>query len=377
MFEEEPLLFLTGGTGLVGSEWLKLLLATNPRQHVAVLARQPERLKDLTGSGVRVLRGDVTHPHLGVDSHVYAELNSSITEIIHCAADTRFGVSLEHARAVNTEGTREMLNLASACRRLQKFAYISTVYVVGRSTGYFHEKSIRHQNAFCNAYQQSKYEAEELVAQSMGDIPAVVFRLSSMIGDSHSGLVRQFNHVHRLIRLLPQNLLPMAPGDPQAPIDLVPTDWAMAALAYLFESAFVPSRFYHICAGRERSMTVREMIDLTVSVFEHHPKGRESLPILVPELVSLSRYEEFVKERRRDGDKLLNELVRVLGHFLPHLAMFQAFDNKNTLLALAESGLELPPIRECYEKVVQFCLETNWGRSPQQPIWGMNSGVAL
>jgi hypothetical protein len=104
------------------------------------------------------------------------------------------------------------------------------------------------------------------------------------------------------------------------------------------------------------------MIDLMMSIFESHPIGRKWLPIRVPELVSLSRYEEFVEERRRDGDKLLNDLLRVLGYFLPHLAMFQAFDNRNAMEALVRSGLEFPPIRAYYRKVVSYCLETNWGR---------------
>jgi nucleoside-diphosphate-sugar epimerase len=363
MLKDEPVLLLTGATGLIGGALLELLPGSKPRRFT-ILTRQPEKLEDRNwnGSPGVVLRGDITRPRFGLDDGTYVELKHSTTEIIHCAADTRFGIPLECARKVNTAGTGEVLALASQCRRLQKFAYISTVYVVGRSTGYFSEEPIRHQNGFCNAYQQSKYEAEELVSHAMDNVPAVIFRLSSIIGHSSTGAVRQFNHVHKLIRLFPQNVLPIAPGQPDAPVDLIASDWAMAALAYLFESAFTPCRFYHICAGRERSLTVREVIDLTISAFESHAAGRQWLPIRVPELVCLSRYEDFVEQRRRNGDRLFNELTRVLGYFLPHLALFQAFDNEKTMRALAPSGLQLPPIRECYERVVRFCLETSWGR---------------
>jgi len=204
----------------------------------------------------------------------------------------------------------------------------------------------------------------------MDKVPAVIFRLSSIIGHSTTGAVTQFNHVHRLIRLFPQNVLPIAPGQPDAPIDLIASDWAMSALAYLFESAFVPCRFYHICAGAERSLTVREVIDLTSSIFESHPASRKWLPIRVPEFVCLSQYEEFVERRRQNGDKVFNELTRVLGYFLPHLALFQAFDNRNTMRALAPSGLQLPSIRDCYARVVRFCLDTNWGRCAETPSFG-------
>ena len=357
-------LLLTGASGLVGSGLFSLL--SNKSRLCILLSRAPEKLQSFGRHGsCSVFKGDITRPYLGLDDHTYAELKRSITEIIHCAADTRFGIPLDCARRSNTEGTQAVLDLASECRGLKKFAYISTVYAVGRSVGYFPENSIRHNNGFCNAYQQSKYEAEQLVSEAMARLPAAVFRLSSIIGDSVSGAVLQFNHVHRLLRLFAQNVLPVAPGRLDAPIDLIASDWALPALAYLFESAFKPSQFYHICAGPESSLTVREMIDLTISVFEGHASGQKWLPLRVPQLVSLSHYESFVKQRARDGDKVFNELVRVLGYFLPHLALFQAFDNTNTVRTLRPSGLKLPPIRDCYERVVRFCLDTNWGRSRQ------------
>jgi nucleoside-diphosphate-sugar epimerase len=363
MLAEPPVLLLTGATGLVGGELLKLLRVAKPGRRIAALTRQSGKFVDLNlTAGVVALQGDVTYPSLGLHDRTYAQLTGSITEIIHCAADTRFGLSLESARAVNTKATENLLNLASKCHNLQKFAHISTVYVVGRSTGCFPEGSICHQSGFFNTYQQSKYEAEELVSQVMNDLPAAVFRLSSIIGNSCSGVVRQFNYVHRLIRLFPQNVLPMAPGLPDAPIDFVASDWAIPALAYLFDSAFVPGRFYNICAERAHSLSLQEMINLTLSIFESHPIGRKWLPIRVPRLVSLSVYEEFVEQRRRDGDKLLNDLLRILGYFLPHLALVQVFDNRNVTDALMRSDLEFPPAREYYGKVVQYCLDTDWGR---------------
>ena len=356
-------LFLTGATGYVGGALLRVLSRGTPRQFV-LLTRRREQLEKVCPPGhFSLLQGDITRPHFGLGDHTYAELAEQITEIVHCAADTRFGISLEAAREINTEGTQTVLDFAVRCRQLKKFGYVSTVYVVGRSTGCFPESRIRHQNGFCNAYQQSKYEAEELVWRVMGEVPAAIFRLSSLLGDSLTGTVQQFNHVHRLIRLLPLNVLPVVPGQPDAPIDLVASDWVITALAFLFESAFAPGRFYHLCAGPENSLRLREMIDLALSVYESHPNGKRWMPIHVPDLVSLSCYEEFVEKGRQNRDRLFNELVRVLGYFLPHLAIFQAFENRNTLRALAPSSLQFPSIGPCFARVVRFCLDTNWGRS--------------
>jgi hypothetical protein len=104
------------------------------------------------------------------------------------------------------------------------------------------------------------------------------------------------------------------------------------------------------------------MIDAALAGFESHAAGRRFLPIRVPALVSLDEYELFVAEVSRGKDALLKEVVRVLGFFLPHMALEQEFSNSNALSGLAEAGIELPPIREYFGKMVRYCLDTNWGR---------------
>src|SRR5207244_3741529 len=99
--------------------------------------------------------------------------------------------------------------------------------------------------------------------------------------------------------------------------------------------------------------------------FDSHSIARRWLPIRVPELVPLSRYEQFVEQSRLGGDRLLIELLRVLGYFLPHLGIFQAFDNQRTMNALE---LPLPSIRTYFEKVVRYCLDTNWGSRGETSI---------
>src|SRR5262249_12299298 len=83
----------------------------------------------------------------------------------------------------------------------------------------------------------------------------------------------------------------------------------------------------------------------------------------LPPQVDLATWEEYVKEVLPRADIVLRELLRVLGYFAAHLALFQAFDNRMTLEGLRGSGLAFPPIHECYERVVHYCLDTNWGRN--------------
>lgn len=354
---------LTGATGLVGGGLMRLLREDADR-HLFVLVRRGAARGALASSeGTTVLPGDLTRPHLGLDASCEELLVREVSEIVHCGADTRFGLPLETARAINTTGTEALLSLARRCRKLERFAYISTVYVAGQASGVFDEAPLRHGEGFYNTYQQSKYEAEQLVVAAMRDIPAVIVRLSSLIGDSRSGHVRQFNYVHQLMKLLPQNVLPIVPGSSSAPIDLIATDWAIPALAHVVRAGFQAGAVFQVCAGPDRSLGVSEMIDLTVRAYESHPAGRRWLPIRVPRLVSLGEFEAYVEHRRSEPDRLLNELLRVLTLFLPHLALYQAFANRKTLARLEAAGLaEPPPIGSYYEKVVHYGLQTEWGK---------------
>lgn len=356
-----PVLLLTGATGLVGSELIPRLLATRPDRMIVALTREPAGVRR---QGVVALRGDIGRRGLGLAEDDLARLHASLTEIIHCAAETRFGLSLPEARATNLDGTRNLLELARGCRRLTKFVHVSTVFVVGRSTGWLAEAPLRHRNGFTNTYQQSKYEAEDLVLEAMHDLPTAIFRLSSIVGDSKTGAVRQFNYVHQLMRLFPRNVLPIIPGDPDAPLDLIASDWVSAALVYLLDNAFASGQVRHLCAGPDASVTLRQMLDLTLDAFQRHPRGRAWMPIRIPALVSIAEFEEYVAEVNRGDDVLLKELLRVLGRFIPHLGMYQAFDNSRTRGELARGDIRLPAIRDYYDSVVRYCLETNWGLRP-------------
>jgi len=353
---------LTGASGLVGSELAEKLLAARPGRRLYLLTRDVRRIPErLRSAGACVLEGDLKNPDLGLPERFVDDLRKRLTEIVHCAADTRFDLPLEEARAANVAGTGRVLDLAAKCPRLEKLIHVSSIYAAGRTTGFIRETPLETPPAFSSSYQQTKFEAEQLVWKRAGELPIAVVRLSSIIGDSRTGRVRQFNHVHQLMRLFPRNhLLPVVPADPEAPVDMVSTDWTVAALAWLLDGGFRAGGVFHLCSGP--GFPVGEMIGVTQELFETHPRAARFRPIRVPRLVSLKEYEEFVRQTCRTGHRLLNELTRVLSFFLPHLALRQCFDNGQTMTHLAAANLRPPPTRDTYTKVVRYCLDTDWGR---------------
>ena len=346
---------LTGATGLVGSDWLTRLLASRPDRQILALSRNPARVP--VHPRVQVIAMDLARPGPAPD------IERSVNEIIHCAAEIRFGLPIEEARATNVEGTRWLLDFARRCPKLEKFAHVSSVYAAGKETGEFFEEPLHVTKGFVNTYQQSKYEAEERVLEATAEIPAAIYRLSSIIGDSR-GSVRQFNYFHQLIKMIPRsNIVRAIPGDPAAPVDLIASDWAGAATAYLFEHHFHPGRIYHVCAGPNASLTVKQLVEITFEIFQRHPRGRRFAGVKAPELVSLEEFERYCATLRTGRDGTVTEMLRLLDQFMPHLALYQAFCNPKTSADLAHADLAPASIRESYPKVVEYCLDTDWGRT--------------
>lgn len=344
----------TGASGLVGSEWLPLLLRNNPDRGIVILSRSPQTVP-FRNHLVTVVEGDLTKKDLGLAEGVRKRLMESVTEIIHCAADIRFRIPIHLARATNLDGTRRLLALARRCKRLEKFAHISTVYVAGKHSGVVPEARLEGTAGFLNSYQRSKYEAEQSVFDAMRDIPASIYRLSSIISDSN-GAVRQSNYFHGVLKMVPRNPFPILPGKCDAPLDLIAIDWAAAALAQLFDFQFSPGRVHHVCAGPEASMTVGETIRTAYEVMNARRRSQALNPAVPPRLVDMDEFESYARRQARKGPSCVKQLLQIVRQFLPLLAIPQPFENRETLALLEKAGLSLPPVREYYPRVVEFCL---------------------
>ena len=57
-------------------------------------------------------------------------------------------------------------------------------------------------------------------------------------------------------------------------------------------------------------------------------------------------------------------MLRVLDQFLPHLALYQSFENSRTGADLERAGIRMPAIETFYEKIIDYCVLTNWGKRP-------------
>jgi nucleoside-diphosphate-sugar epimerase len=288
-------------------------------------------------------------------------LSAEVTDILHCAAETRFTRPLEETRAVNVGGTRSLLAFAAECPRLRRMGCFSTVYVAGRRTGRFIETDREDAGAgFVNSYERSKSEMEREIRDRMGDLPIVVYRLSTLIGDSATGAVTGFNAFHHALRLLYHGLAPMVPGDPATRVDLVAVNYVADAAGWLFRYRFEAGRTYHLCSGAANSITLVELIDEVVAAFHRlRPEWRRR-HIEKPAIVDPPTYELFVRSVEATGNEVLLRATQAVQSFAGQLACPKIFDTTATEAVLEGSGLSPAPVREYLPKVVRTCLETEW-----------------
>ncbi len=354
-------LLITGATSALGADLLTRIIPARPGARIYLLTRQPDRLPaEFQGPRFSILQGDLRDPLLGLSNWQATALRRSLTEILHVAACTNADAPLAEARAVNVHGTRNLLRLAVDCDRLTKFLHLSTVYVAGRLGGQIPEAVLRHSHKFSSACQQSRYEAETVVSEFAGSVPAAIARLSTVIGD-RDGFVRRQNCVHRLVRMFPRTHLQQAPYDPKGLADFIDSDWAADAIAWLFLNRFRAGEVWHISDGPTAGFSMEEVLAETHRIFVHHPRGQRWMPIELPKLVPLRDYEEHAERTIATGSRLSAELLRSLEPFLPHFGIAQTFENHRTRALLAPGGILPGPVRELYAGVVRWCLDTDWG----------------
>lgn len=345
------MLFLTGATGLVGSQVLARMLRADPTLHAVVLVRDLSRWTPT--ERVRAVLGDLRSDGLGLAPDVRASLARHVTVVVHAAADVVFSRPLDLARATNVEGTRRVLELAHEWPRVERFVYVSTAFTAGRRTGVIPETAADGAAGWVNAYEQSKWEAEQLIRAAR--FSWLILRSSTIACDDTGGAVSQYNAVHHAVRLLHRGLVPMIPGADGSAVDLVPADYVTRAIAALAARSDLAGRTLHLCAGAG-ALPLGELLADTWDIFARDAEWRRRA-LSRPMQTDLETYALLERAIRETGDPGLRRALQGLSHFAPQLALPKRFD---TAGADALLGAPAPPVRAYWARIVDHLLATRW-----------------
>jgi nucleoside-diphosphate-sugar epimerase len=370
-------ILLTGATGIVGCEIVRAYLRQpEPPEILAIVRGSAEEAEAkrrwlCSWSGVAaprdsrlvVLRGDMTLPGLGLAEADFA-LARSATGILHSGAVTRFDQAAEVAFTNNVVSVRRVLEHARACPRLDRIGLVGTAFVAGRRGGTIFEDELDLAAPFNNEYERSKALAEHEARAAMAGLPIAVYRLGIVGGRATDGWISRLSGVYPVLRLFHQGLLAMFPGEDDQCLDLVPADFAAAAIRHLFSGAFVAGATYHVCAGRQRTFTLGNLfpgVDAFLAAADPAWRGRGQV---LPLPVSVDVFRDFIRIVELTGDPRLRQIVARVESVTRQLEVPKAFDTARFDEALrGAADLVLPHARDWLGPSIARAVATGW----QQP----------
>jgi nucleoside-diphosphate-sugar epimerase len=211
-------IFLTGGTGFLGSYLARELLEQGNR--LVFLARSKgnasasqrvdklltfldQQIKDFKNA-YSVVTGDVTKHRFGLVPDEYERLiNYSVDEVWHVAGSDSFSEKVrDNTFRANVTGMERVLEFNRHTRPKQ-FHYVSTAYVCGNTHGVFNEDALDCGQGFHNPYEETKFIAEQKShAWSVANpgTETFIYRPSIVVGDSRTGKTTRFSGWYTYMR---------------------------------------------------------------------------------------------------------------------------------------------------------------------------------
>ncbi|MBE3134610.1 MAG: NAD-dependent epimerase/dehydratase family protein, partial [Acidobacteria bacterium] len=182
-------ILVTGGSGFTGGQLARSLAAR--RYDVRVLARTPERARDLRTAGIEICQGDLK------DRASLARACRGVRLVFNVAAIYRqAGVPASEYRAVNAEAVGALIE-AAAGAGVRRVVHCSTVGVHG---------DVEHPPAAEDAplrpgdiYQQTKLEGERIAREAADrtGVELVIVRPSGIYGPGDRRLLKLFRGIAR------------------------------------------------------------------------------------------------------------------------------------------------------------------------------------
>lgn len=263
------MIFLTGVPGFLGTRLLRTLAHERPDTPIRLLV-QPKFEAKARGAvadlglqdRTELLPGDITAPDLGLGDR-YDALAKQVTVACHLAAVYDLSIPRDVGWRVNVDGTRHVLDFLGQCPHLERAGYVSTAYVSGRRTGTIREDELVHDAGFKNFYEETKYHAEVHAQDRLGDLPLRIFRPGIVVGDSQTGETDKFDgpyFILRALQRLPRYTLMTRIGSGQETVNLVPVDYAVAAMAHLLLADDPGGPVFHLTDPVP--LSTQELLDL-------------------------------------------------------------------------------------------------------------------
>jgi len=306
--------FLTGAAGFLGRQLLEgLLERTRATIHVLVRPGAPavEQQLQTLSSRVRVHRGDVSAPTMGLTSDAWHGLATHVGHVVHAAAAVNLALPFDALSSSNVTGAVRAAELV-LCGARKTLTYISTLSVlaatdleasvIGETT------RLAPASRLFGAYAQTKYVAESILRRTVPE--TLVIRPGLLTGDSRTGVSAPRCTLASFLRLI-ATVGAVPDGDhARLRVDITPIDHAVAVILELLVMR-PAARVVHVASKHGASLEAlvravrRQRPVCTVPPDELVARARAILPRDRAMALAGASYRLLDSDAQRDADLFL------------------------------------------------------------------------
>ncbi len=363
-------ILITGSTGFLGTEVIaELMRQTDDSVYALVRGsslmdarrtlehlwwERPELLEHL-GNRILPVLGDITCPNMGMTENDQRTLIEYTDVIIHCAAEVGITQPREKLWQINVQGTQHVLDFAVRIQEnhpMRCVSHVSTAYVAGRRKGNVKEEELVN-SGFGSLYEQSKFEAEQLVRRYADRLPISVFRPGQIVGDSKTGRVKTFNTLYYPLKLYLKNQLPVMPIRGSMKVNMVPVDYVASSIARITKEESAVGKTFHLTAPSDQQPTVAELVE-TVRIWaesELHVKLHRPMFLPIPGIEGVGARHNGLDRRRKKN--MVNNLLALS----PYFTEKRTYQTENTQQFMGAYTLEW---REYLPNLLHYAARKNF-----------------
>ena len=374
-------ILVTGGTGYLGGYACTRLLDIDPDVHLDlfVRARDPDHAVRKLWKGwqlhldppafraalerVRFVPGDLHATGLGLAEEDRARLVEGTDSVLHVAASLNRN-SERACLNTNVRGLLSVLRLARAMADgggLRRFSFVSTAAVAGERWREVvpEDQAIDWWNRQYDPYARTKALGEHMVHELLFDVDRLVFRPSSVMGDSRRPETTQWDMVRAYVFFAD---LPALPWGPDIRQDIVPADFVGDAIATLHLRERCRHHTYHLTAGTGSATTADIMRALLAE------SGRRP-PAFLTRMTGPFQGGVQAVEALAPG-RTTQRMAALLRVFLPYVTNDTVFDNGRIV---AELGRAPTPFPRYAARLYRYARQVDF-RYPHAP-WPPGDGA--